>query len=271
MQVTAMTRMAKTIILVAIPFVAACSTPHATPLQDLQSRIRDLNMRALATAEDGYKVNAQKLLQEALQLASSIDDKDGQIVTLLNQSRLARHAANPQQAESLLKQVLPLAAGTSHYADVAQEKAIQELEADHLDEALYWAQRAREAEQGNLIGRRLNLLARIALKRNRKDEAARFAEQALEANKDSGLELEQANSLRMLGIIKTQSGQVDKAEELLQQALLLDKEQAASSKIAADLEALAELAASQKDPALQQEYLQRARVVRGNSKCRKNN
>ncbi|MBV5337369.1 MAG: tetratricopeptide repeat protein, partial [Deltaproteobacteria bacterium] len=116
-----------------------------------------------------------------------------------------------------------------------------------------------------------NLLARIALKKNELREAERFAELALSATSDVGLELEQANSLRILGITKSRTGQWDKAEKFLQEALVLDKQEAEPLKIAADLEALAELSALKKEPARQQEYLQRAKVVRENSKLLKNN
>ena len=94
----------------------------------------------------------------------------------------------------------------------------------------------------------------------------RLAESALTANKREGMELERANSLRILGLIKAQERQFDKAEELLQEALNLDKQQEASAKIATDLEALAELAGLQGNKELQQGYLQRAKTVREYSK-----
>ena len=260
-----MTNPMKILSLMTILMLTACSTVQKTPMAEQQIRINDLNERALASAEKGYDADAQKLLQAALQLASSLDNKSGQILTLLNQSRLSRHNGKQQQAVQSLQQALTLSMGTSYYADVAQEKALQELATNHDDDATHWAEIARDSEQGNLIGRRLNLLARIALKKNDLIKATDLAEKALAANKDIGQELEQANSLRMLGVINTRTGQPEKAEELLQQALILDKLQAAPLKIAADLEALAELEALKNEPARQQNYLQRAKTVRKNS------
>lgn len=231
-----------------------------------ERKILDLNERALDSASKGYDTDAQKLLQEALQRASAQDDRSGTSLTLLNQSRLARHGGNLQLAAQLVEQTLASATGTAQYADAAQEKALQELAGNHLAEAARWAEIARKSEQDNLLGRRLNLLARITLLKGERSEAALLAEQALAANKDDGLELERANSLRLLGTIRSQERLFDKAEALLQEALNLDKQQEDSAKIAADLEALAELAGFKGDTNLQQGYLQRAKIVRESSR-----
>jgi tetratricopeptide (TPR) repeat protein len=253
-------------VLAAAIMLTGCLSNRSGQMSAEQQKINDLNERALSNAEHGYDNDARKLLQEALQLASSRDDRTGQIITWLNLSRLSRHSNNPQLAAQYLEQALLLAKGTQSYADAAQEKALQELAANRLDQAADWAEAARAAEQGNLSGRRLNLLARIALLQGNKAEAARLAELAVTANSGDGMELERANSLRMLGGIKAQTGQFDKAEKMLQEALKLDKQhQAASSRIAADLDALAELAGCRQDPARKQEYLNRAKIVRENS------
>lgn len=253
------------LILTASVLLSGCfsSKVHQS---DHERKITDLNERALDSAAKGYATDAQKLFQEALQRASAQDDRNGLSLTLLNQSRLARHDGKQQLAAQLVEQALANADGTSLYADAAQEKALQELAANRLVEAGRWARIALASEQGNLQGRRLNLLARIALITGDKTEAMQLAEAALTANKQDGMELERANSLRMLGLIKAQERQFDKAEELLQEALKLDKQQEVSAKIAADLEALAELAGLQGNKDRQQGYLQRARTVREHSK-----
>lgn len=230
-----------------------------------QRRIADLNDRASARYDTGNDDDAAGLLKEALHLASSLDDTEGQIITLLNQARLERKRGNLQLAGTILDQALVQANGFPLYADTAQEKALLELSKKRLDEAWKWAETAFKAEKGELIGRRLNLLARIALLKGNVAEATRQAELALSANSRDGFELERANSLRMLGLIKTQSGQFDKAEEMLQEALTLDKQQSSPTKIAADLDALAELAGRKQEPVRKQEYLNRAKLVRENS------
>jgi len=262
-----MTRTTYSLLLIAtIMLLSGCMGNKTVPLTKIQSTINDLNERALSSAEKGHDTDAQKLLHEAFRLASALDDLDGQIITLLNQSRLARHSTQPQLAKKLADQALSLANGTAHYADAAQEKSLQELSTHRLDEAGHWAETALAAEQGKLLGRRLNLMARIALAKGNRGEANQYAEQALAANRGDELVVEQANSLRILGMIKTREGQLATAEELLQEALTLDKQQAASAKIAADLEALAELAIVKGEQNRQQEYQRRAKAVRHNSR-----
>jgi len=253
------------LILAAMPLLSGCFGSKLQ-LSEHERKIADLNERALDSAAKGYATDAQKLFQEALQRAAAQDDRNGLSLTLLNQSRLARHDGKQQLAAQLVEQALANAGGTPQYADAAQEKALQELAANRLAEAGRWAGIALRSEQGNLQGRRLNLLARIALITGDKTEAMRLAETALTANKQDGMELERANSLRMLGLLKAQERQFDTAEEMLQEALKLDKQQEGSAKIAADLEALAELAGLQDNKGLQQGYLQRARTVREHSK-----
>ena len=255
----------KIMLIITCTLLSGCFGSNVQ-LSEHERKISDLNERALDSAAKGYDTDAQRLLQEALQRASAQDDRNGVSISLLNQSRLARRNSKVQLAAQLVEQALISANGTTLYADVAQEKALQELSVNHLAEAGRWAEIARTSEQGTLMGRRLNLLARIALLKGDKTEAVRLADDALAANRGDGMELERANSLRMLGMIKSQGGLFDKAEELLQEALTLDKQQEASLKIAADLDALSELAGLKGDRKLQQSYLQRAKTVRENSR-----
>jgi tetratricopeptide (TPR) repeat protein len=235
-----------------------------TPLDEQTRSIRDLNERALSSAAKGNHQDADKLLQEALRRASSLDSGDARILTLLNQSRLARRTGQPEQAEILVNQALDLAANSAWYSDTAQEKALQMIDANKLAEAEKWAENALENETSDLQGRRLNLLARIAMLRNQYQQAEEFAGKAMKLNDRSGLELEKANSLRIMGIIRTLDQQWQQAEELLKQALEIDKQQAEPAKIALDLEALAELARQMGDAEAAVDYSGRAALVREN-------
>lgn len=239
-----------------------CSGTKTVLLQEQQRRIMDLNERALQQALSGYQREADTLLQEALRLATSLDDRETEVLTLLNQSRLARHVGNQQAAFSAVEQALLLAKGSEQYADAAQERALLELSTGKLDAAATWAEAARATETGDNLGRRLNLLTRIALLQGKQQEAAQLAEKALDANRKEGQELEQANALRMLGGIRAREGAFEKAAELLGKALQLDKQEAEPRKIADDLDALAELAGLQQDITRQTAYRQRATRVR---------
>ncbi len=263
-QVTAMIRSCLMMLFMVafIPVFSGCLGSRKVPQAVQQERIADLNERALDSFEKGMDLDAAKLLQEALRLASSLDDRDGRTITLLNQSRIARHKGEKPEADRLVEQALGNALGTALYADVAQEKSIQQIEAGELDVALKWAKISNDSESGELSGRRMNLLARILLLKGDYNEASRMAEMALSANKSKDIYLEQANSLRTLGLIKGRAGQFDKALEMLQEALQIDRQQAASLKIAADLEALAEVSGLRNDLEAKKDYLKRALTVK---------
>lgn len=249
---------------VALLFSACVGKHKPTPLDEQTRNIRDLNKRALSSAAKGNHQDAEKLLQEALRRANSLDNRAARILTLLNQSRLARRTGQPEQAEILVNQALDSAVNSTWYSDAAQEKALQLINANKLAEAEKWARRALENETSDLQGRRLNLLARVAMLKNQYQQAEELTGKALKLNDRPGLELEKANSLRMMGMIKTLDQQWQQAEEHLQQALEIDKQQAEPAKIALDLDALAELARQKGDTGAAADYSGRAALVREN-------
>ncbi len=258
-----MTKLTRGMLVTLVMFgMFGCSGTKTVLLQEQQRRIVDLNERALQQALSGHQGEADTLLQQALRLADSLDDRETEVLTLLNQSRLARHAGKQQAAFSAVEQALARAKGSEQYADAAQERALLELSTGKLDTAASWAEAARTAESGDNLGRRLNLLARITLLQGKQQEAAQLAEKALDANRKAGQELEQANTLRLLGSIRARERAFEKAAELLEKALQLDKQEAEPRKIAEDLDALAELAGLQQDTSRQAAYRERATRVR---------
>lgn len=230
-----------------------------------QQRLTDLQQRAQISADKGFYDVARQLLQEALQLAGSLDDQQGQAAVLVHQARLARQNNEQAPASQAVTQALQLSAGSALHADAAQEMALQELAAGRTDQARGWAEIALREERGNLLARRLNLLARIALIQGRTADAANLAEQALAKSGSEPLAAERANALRILGTVRGQQQQYAEGERLLEQALELDKQLELPARIAADLEALAGLAGLRGDQLRQQDYLHRAETVRNSS------
>ncbi|MDY0301588.1 MAG: tetratricopeptide repeat protein, partial [Trichlorobacter sp.] len=111
--------------------------------------------------------------------------------------------------------------------------------------------------------RRLNLLARIYKHQGDLDNALVFAEKALQKT-DSTVRLagEKANALRMVGRLKAIKGDFDNGEKILQEALLIDRSLENPTKIAADLEALAETSQLRGDLERSKDYLLRAARVK---------
>lgn len=261
-QVTVMTRWG--VLLTSLTLVAGCATLPPRIASEEQRKIKDLNERALLSADQGHMLDSHKLLDEAVRRAYALDDQDSVALTSLNQSRLARHRGDLKTAVESANRAVKLGTASNYYADAAQEMALIELSGNRFNEALRWAELSRNMEKGRLVGRRLNLLARIHLLIGNLDVAEQFANEGLKASERGDLYAEQANALRMLGNIYIKRGQFIKAGDTLNQALLRDKSLADSDKIAADLEALAELSKREGNEQKFAEYAQRARMVREN-------
>lgn len=227
-----------------------------------QQKLADLQQRAQLNADKGRYADAERLLGEALLLTSSLDDRTGQAAVLLQQARLARQSGTAARAEKAIQRALELSANTALFADAAQEKALQELQAGRFETATSWAETALREERGNLLARRLNLLARLALLQKNYDHAGKLAEQALDKSSAAPLATERANALRILGTVRGHQKRYHEGERLLQEALSLDKELELPERIAADLEALAHLAGQQGNGELQHQLQQRAKTVR---------
>lgn len=245
--------------------LAACFGGSVQALSPTVGRIQDLNERALHSMERQQFDQARSMLDKALSLATSLDDGQQQALTLLNLARLERRLGRFEQAELLLDRGWRTAADTGYEADLAQETALLKIARNNLPEAEHWAGIALKEEQGGMSGRRLNLLARIALLKNSCQEALRLAEQALENTSSSGMAEERANSLRIIGQIKGREKHFEEAQRLLYEALAIDRQQERPLKIAADLEALALLMEMKGDGDKGREYRQRAQMVRKNS------
>lgn len=260
-RVTAMTRALTSILILGL--LSGCMGGGAAKQSMSQQKLADLQVRAQINADKGFYDDARLLLHEALRLASALDDQQGQAAILVQQARLARQNGDLAHAGQAVAQALQLSSGSLRYADAAQEMALQELAANRTDMAVHWAKTALNEERGGLLARRLNLLARLALIQGRRNDAGILAEQALAASSET-LAAERANALRMLGTVRGQQQRYEEGEQLLGQALQLDKELELPTRIAADLEALAELAALRRDVTAQQHLLQRAKTVREN-------
>lgn len=222
-------------------------------------RLQEQAVRAERTTD--YK-RAEELLQEALRNSVAIEETPSTVSILINLARLDRlhlHTGNGRNAiDSALLKLTP---EMELYPEAAQEKAMIELSGGNHQLALEWARKAAETERGGAAGRRLNLVGRILLLQQRDGEAALLLEKALKLNAAAGSREEEANSLRLLGIIARNAKKPAESTQLLSRALELDKELAASGKIALDLEELALTAESAGSAEGAARYLQRAYLV----------
>lgn len=243
--------------------ISGCFGGSRSQMADpFRSRIDSLIERALASQEQGNIMGAQLLFEEALRFSATRDDNYGQTMALLNLSRLYRQSGEKDRARNAVEKGLKLSPETGLQADIFQEMALVELDSGNNGKAMEWGLRSLAQESGKLKGRRLNLLARIAIKNNQIDDAGRYAEQALPHNRTNGPVEEEANSIRLIGRVKMVQGNLPEAEKYLLQALEMDKQVGRPARIADDLEALAELSSVKKDQLRRQDYLERAVKIR---------
>lgn len=213
------------------------------PRPQTQARADALLMRGVRAEQRGNAREAERLLRESLNVSSSIDDGPAKAKALINLARLYRLGHEPSKAAEAIDAALDLMEPDApFYAEAFQEKALIELSAGRTAAALPWAEKTVAKERGGLLGRRLNLLGRIQLAQGDMSAAGATLKKALEENRRSGHVEEEANSLRMLGIIARMGNEVTESARLLNEALVIDKGIGASVKIATDLEELAQTA-----------------------------
>jgi len=201
---------------------------------------------------------AEQLFVDALALSSSIEDNPDRVIALVNLARLNRLGGKVDASNLYIDQALQICSAHPEFtSEVTYEKALLEIALNNND-ALKWASRSLDAENGLSKGVRRNLMARIQLINGNLDAAIKTATIALQENRNNDLPEEEANSLRMLGDIELKSRRPDTANRLYLEALDIDKKMGVSPKVGLDLEKLAEVAKSRNDQTLTAEYLERA-------------
>jgi tetratricopeptide (TPR) repeat protein len=215
--------------------------------------------RGVRAEQKGNYQESISQLSEALSISTSIEDLPLRITSLVNLARLHRLNHELQRSEQYGNQALGLLSPDSHlYSEACHEKALLELAKQQPAQALIWGERAMAAESGDQYGSRLNLASRINLEMGNRSVADGVARQALAKNRSAGQAEEEANSLRILGIVARLEKNYGEAEHLLVEALSIDKRLGRSGKIAIDLEELALISQSSGNLKLSLHYLERA-------------
>jgi len=248
------------VVLLTLLTLAGCFGGGSKVLRsEAQSRADTFLKRAIRAGQKGEVAEAERLLREALAVSSSIEDIPAKSVELINLARLSRLNSDLAAAMASIDAALALLTPQADfYSEAAHEKALVCLAGGDPATALSWAERSVAAEPGTSQGRRLNLVGRILVAQGEWLKAGQTVKRALEENRgDANLE-ERANSLRILGIVARNGKDLSGAEQLLKEALGIDKQIGASAKIASDLEELAATARAGGDLNKTARYLKRA-------------
>jgi tetratricopeptide (TPR) repeat protein len=219
--------------------------------------------RGLHARQKGDLPAAAEFLLQSLATSTSIEDYPGMVTALINLARLHRLKHEPALAETYIDKALATTdKAPGLRSEAAYEKALIELNLGRNDSALQWAQTSLASEQMDARrGSRLNLLARIQSVRGAWAEAQELAREALKASRTAGQAEEEANSLRMLGMIARQEGRYEAGIGFLEEALKIDKRIGQGGKITTDLEELAATAEKAGKIQAAAEFRERARIV----------
>jgi tetratricopeptide (TPR) repeat protein len=253
-------RAAVVVCVVAAGLLAACSTPPVR--STAQIRAQGFNTQGMDRYKAGDLPHALTYIEQALQVAQSIEDDDAIAVARLNLSMVYLGMGRQDEALKQLDGVLDeprLAFSNDRRAEAALRRAMAVQAGDRTGAAQ--ALDRADALCGSrcaVRGKNLNLKAYLALTSGRPEEGLRFAQQAHGAlAKDDALE--RANALRLQGsaciALKTPAAAVAPLEE----ALKLDKAAGASAKIYQDLLLLGQASADR--PELARDYWSRAHDV----------
>ncbi|GFO55647.1 hypothetical protein GMSM_26540 [Geomonas sp. Red276] len=215
--------------------------------------------RGIAAQAGGHLDDALSQFGEALRLQSSIENREGMVVALVNIARTERLKGALVPAREAIDRAVSLLSESSPVAsEVYFEKAKILFAAGDLAPAKEWALRAEGAEKGDAAGRMANLTALISLKQGLQDQARVEAERARNLNRSVSASQEEANSLRLLAEIALAKSEAKSARDLFGQALGLDKALGLGRKVAADLRGIARAAAVEGDNASAIGYYRRS-------------
>ena len=197
------------------------------------------NQRAESAYRRGDLGVALDASRRALDLYRSLEDSDGVARELANLSSIHAARGETDQAVSVLAPILA-DGGTPfqsrHRAEAAYRIAVIEA-ARNPASAREWLERAgRECQpECAVLGRILNLRARLLLAGQQSAEAQGLARRALSLHEKRGDRQEHANSLRLLGDIALAHASPAEARDHYRRALEIDKDEAVPLKIFADL------------------------------------
>ena len=246
-----------------LAFATGCgSNPPA--LTEQQETAIQFNQRGEAAFRRGDYAQALQEYQGALSIHRSVENVAGVATELLNLSVVDRRLGDKAAAQAALDQILmerSPAFSADQKAEAAYRKAGYYLDDGNEAEARSWVNRALEyCHSCGAEGRLYNLMARMALT-SRPQDAVNHARRALTLNRSAGDKNEEANSLRLIADAAFKLEDFKTAQQSYDDALRLDKDTGAATKIALDLMGLGRSVARQGQRAEAVEYFQRAYSV----------
>lgn len=246
--------------------LAGCAGPSQPQLAGVYAKSLEAERRGLKAEAAGNPEQALRHYRQALKLHRSVEDSDGIATDLVNLAILCQRLGQEEQARAWIEEALSLPeVGDAIRAEAAYENAKLHLKNQQLAKAREWAGKSLALAPNRRVESRFNLLGRIAFLETQDEEALRWANAALEANRDEPRLAEQANSLRLIADVEARQGHDAVAKARYLEALKVDKEAGESAKIALDLTALGKLSLKTGNREEAERFFQRAGQVNRNA------
>lgn len=254
------------LVLLFIVSATGCSAPPKPSTAARQEAALEANRKGEAYVRHGELENAARSYREALRFSQALEDAEGIAANAINLSIVRQRQGRFADARASLAAVLDqrnLKFSNARLAEVSLRQALLDLDEKNLAGADDWMAKATGhcAERCPAGAAIHNVRAQLALQAGRTDAAFLAARSAHDASRASGDQAEQANALRLLGIVGLKNGEAASARQHLEQALAIDRELGAPRKIALDLLALGQAAALSGDRESARAYYARALAV----------
>lgn len=254
------------LVLLFIVSATGCSAPPKPSTAARQEAALEANRKGEAYVRHGELENAARSYREALRFSQALEDAEGIAANAINLSIVRQRQGRFAEARASLAAVLDqrnLKFSNARLAEVSLRQALLDLDEKNLAGADDWMAKATGhcAERCPAGAAIHNVRAQLALQAGRTDAAFLAARSAHDASRASGDQVEQANALRLLGIVGLKNGEAASARQHLEQALAIDRELGAPRKIALDLLALGQAAALGGDRESARAYYARALAV----------
>lgn len=254
------------LVLLFIVSATGCSAPPKPSTAARQEAALEANRKGEAYVRHGELENAARSYREALRFSQALEDAEGIAANAINLSIVRQRQGRFAEARASLAAVLDqrnLKFSNARLAEVSLRQALLDLDEKNLAGADDWLAKATGhcAERCPAGAAIHNVRAQLALQAGRTDAAFLAARSAHDASRASGDQAEQANALRLLGIVGLKNGEAASARQHLEQALAIDRELGAPRKIALDLLALGQAAALGGDRESARAYYARALAV----------
>lgn len=243
--------------------LAACGS-NPPVLSERQEAAIQYNQRGGAAFRRGDYQEALAAYQQALAIHQSVENVEGIAAEQMNLAVVHRRLGDSTAAQNALDQIINssgLNFTSAQKAEAAYRKASFYLEDGNQKDAKSWADKALGFCQAcGTEGRLYNLLARMSASTNPQNTLS-LAQRALALNRSAGDRIEEANSLRLIADAAFTAGDFKTAQQFYGDALALDKDAGAASKIALDLMGLGRSLVRQGKRAEAADYFQRAYSV----------